>query len=61
MFFDCFSSLGLGPLIALEENLNSAAYIELLKEHLIPEKKPEKIPNDGYFHFLSRILDKLLK
>jgi hypothetical protein len=44
MFFDCFSSLGLGPLVALEENLNSVAYIELLKEHLIPEIKAAGIP-----------------
>jgi hypothetical protein len=44
MFFDCFSSLGLGQLVALEENLNSVAYIELLKEHLIPGIKAAGIP-----------------
>lgn len=44
MFFDCFSSLSLGQLVALEENLNSAAYIELFKEHLIPEIKAAGIP-----------------
>jgi hypothetical protein len=27
----------LGPIVAIEETLNSEAYIELLKEHLIPE------------------------
>ncbi len=37
MFWGCFSGLGLGPIVAIEETLNSEAYIELLKEHLIPE------------------------
>ena len=37
MFWGCFSGLGLGPIVAIEETLNSEAYIELLKEHLIHE------------------------
>ena len=39
MFWGCFSGLGLGPIVAIEESLNSEAYIELLKDHLIPEIK----------------------
>jgi hypothetical protein len=35
--FKSFSGLGLGPIVAIEETLNSESYIELLKEHLIPE------------------------
>jgi len=37
MFWGCFSGLVLGPPVALQENLNSAGYLEILKEYLIPE------------------------
>jgi transposase len=37
MFWGCFSSQGLGPLVALEGMQNQHSYIELLKEHLVPE------------------------
>jgi hypothetical protein len=33
-----------GPSVAPEENLNSLAYIELLKEYLIPEIKAAGAP-----------------
>ena len=37
MFWGCFSTLGLGPLVALEGNQNQHTYIDLLKKHLLPE------------------------
>jgi len=37
MFWGCFSKLGLGPLVALEGNMNAEKYIELLKDTIIPE------------------------
>jgi hypothetical protein len=44
MFWGCFSWYGLGPLVALEGNMNSVSYIELLKEHLILEIQAAGIP-----------------
>ncbi len=37
MFWGCFSQLGLGPLVALEGNLNSEKYVELLRDTVLPE------------------------
>ena len=37
MFWGCFSKVGLGPLVALEGNMNAEKYIELLTTSLIPE------------------------
>ena len=37
MFWGCFSGLGLGPIVAIQESLNSEGYLELLKEYLLPE------------------------
>jgi hypothetical protein len=37
MFWGCFSKVGLGPLVALEGNMNAEKYIELLRDTLIPE------------------------
>jgi transposase len=44
MFWGCFSWYGLGPLVALEGNMNALSYIELLREHLIPEVAAAGIP-----------------
>lgn len=44
MFWGCFSWYGLGPLVALEGNMNSQSYIELLEESLIPEIEAAEIP-----------------
>ena len=37
MFWGCFSKLGLGPLVALEGNMNAVKYIELLQDTVLPE------------------------
>ena len=37
MFWGCFSKLGLGPLVALEGNMNAQNYLELLKDIVLPE------------------------
>jgi hypothetical protein len=37
MFWDCFSKVGLGPLVAVEGNMNAEKYIKLLTTTLIPE------------------------
>lgn len=37
MFWGCFSRVGLGPLVALEGNLNSVKYLDLLENVLLPE------------------------
>jgi hypothetical protein len=37
MFWGCFSKVGLGPLVALEGNMNAANYLELLKDTVFPE------------------------
>jgi transposase len=37
MFWGCFSSLGLGPLVALEGNQNQDSYLATLREFLLPE------------------------
>jgi len=37
MFWGCFSKLGLGPLVALEGNMNATNYLELLKDTVLPE------------------------
>ena len=36
MFWGCFSWHGLGPLVLVEENMNSEAYVNILAQHLIP-------------------------
>jgi transposase len=42
MFWGCFSSNGLGPLVALEGSQNQYTYLELLKDYLLPEVKAAK-------------------
>jgi len=37
MFWGCFSKLGLGPLVALEGNMNAEKYVGLLRDTIIPE------------------------
>ncbi len=37
MFWGCFSKLGLGPLVALDGNMNARNYLELLKDTVLPE------------------------
>lgn len=37
MFRGCFSRTGLGPFIAIDENLNSEKYINLLKNNILPK------------------------
>ena len=37
MFWGCFSKLGLGPLVALQGNMNAQKYLELLQDTIIPE------------------------
>lgn len=37
MFWGCFSSLGLGPLVALEGSQNRFTYIETLRQYLLPQ------------------------
>ena len=37
MFWGCFSKQGLGPLVALEHNMNAQSYIDLLRDTVIPE------------------------
>ena len=44
MFWGCFSRMGLGPLVALEENLNATTYIELLETALLPELEAVGVP-----------------
>ena len=44
MFWVCFSKVGLGPLVALDENLNSANYLNLLKNNLLPEIRAAGLP-----------------
>ncbi len=36
-FWDCFSKVGLGPLVALEDSMNGEKYIELLRTTLLLE------------------------
>ena len=36
MFWGCFSWLGIGPLIRVENTLNTKDYIRLLEEHYLP-------------------------
>ena len=36
MFWGCFTSAGVGPLVALEGSLNQSKYIDLLEDYLIP-------------------------
>ena len=42
MFWRCFSSFGLGPLVALGGSLNQWGYIDLLRDFLIPEIEAAK-------------------
>ena len=42
MFWGCFSSFGLGPLVALDGSLNQWGYIDLLRDFLIPEIEAAK-------------------
>ena len=44
MFWGAFSKTALGPLVAIEGTLNSEKYIELLKEHLLPELRAARRP-----------------
>lgn len=36
MFWACFTKSGLGPLMALNDNLNSEKYLDLLKNNRLP-------------------------
>ena len=42
MFWGCFSSFGLGPLVALEGNQNQHSYKETLQRYLLPEIEAAK-------------------
>ena len=36
MFWGCFSWYGVGPLVVIDENMNSDIYVNVLANHLIP-------------------------
>jgi transposase len=42
MFFGCFSNFGIGPLVALEQSMNAAVYMEVIEQHVIPEIQAAK-------------------
>jgi transposase len=42
MFWGCFSVLGTGPLVAIEGTMDQHKYIELLREHVLPEFRAAK-------------------
>ena len=44
MFWGCFSRMGLGPLVALEGNMNATSYVELLENTLLPEIEAIGVP-----------------
>ena len=37
MFWGCFSKMGLGPLVVVDGTMNAVKYIDILREHLLPE------------------------
>lgn len=47
MFWGAFSFYGWGPLVVMEGKINSAKYLEILKQHLVPFE--ETMPVDGIF------------
>lgn len=49
MFWGCFSKSGLGPLIAIEGNLNSESYLNLLKNQVLPNIRRSN-PNFTFMH-----------
>lgn len=53
MFWGCFSSMGLGPLVALEGNQNQHTYVETLREYLLPELAAAKAEFDMDMIFMQ--------
>ena len=44
MFWGCFSRLGLGPLVAIQESITAESYKELLNDVLLPELRAAGVP-----------------
>ncbi|KAI3639788.1 hypothetical protein MIR68_002102 [Amoeboaphelidium protococcarum] len=42
MFWGCFSFFGLGPLVALDDNMNADYYLQILEEFVKPEINASK-------------------
>lgn len=52
MFWGCFSKHGTGPLVSIQGSMNSAEYIAVLKEELIPEFKRAKRAISGTWRLM---------
>ena len=44
MFWGCFSRVGLGTLVAIDQTMKQYSYLEILNDYLIPEIEAAGVP-----------------